>query len=141
MRQSLHTFIVVIVLVSGGSGQSVLEEQVRENVASLVDTYLHSNPELSYFEQETAAFLAGELRQLGFSVREQVGDYRVEGRVLYGIVGVLENGDVPTVLVRTEIDGLPATESTRTPYGSKISARDENGNEVGVMRVRHSMLR
>lgn len=137
MRQLLHTFIVVIWLVSAGSAQSVLEDQVRENVTSLMDTYtyLHSNPELSYFEQETATYLAGELRQLGFSVSEQVGDYGVEGRVSYGIVGVLENGDGPTVLVRTDLDGLPVTEATRASYASKISTRDENGNEVGVMHA------
>ena len=35
--------------------------------------YLHAHPELSGHEQRTAALVAGELRQLGWQVREGVG--------------------------------------------------------------------
>src|SRR5438309_695521 len=61
--------------------------------------HLHSNPELSLMEVQTAARLAKELRQLGFEVTEKVGGT--------GIVGVLKNGAGPTIMVRTDMDALP----------------------------------
>jgi hippurate hydrolase len=89
--------------------------------------YLHSHPELSLQEEKTAARLARELRDAGFEVTEKVGGY--------GVVGVLRNGEGPTVLVRTDMDALPVTEATGLPYASKERVRDKNGNEVGVMHA------
>jgi hypothetical protein len=59
---------------------------------------LHKNPELSLHEEKTAAKMASRLRDLGFEVAEHVGGN--------GVVGVLRNGEGPTVLVRTELAGL-----------------------------------
>src|SRR5262249_35671191 len=53
----------------------------------------------------------------------------------YGIVGVLKNGDGPTVMVRTDMDALPVIERTGLPYASKVQVRDKNENEVGVMHA------
>jgi hippurate hydrolase len=89
--------------------------------------HLHSNPELSLHEVQTAARLAKELRELGFEVTEKVGGT--------GIVGVLKNGAGPTVLVRTDMDALPVIEKTNLPYASKVRVRDKNDNEVGVMHA------
>jgi metal-dependent amidase/aminoacylase/carboxypeptidase family protein len=89
--------------------------------------YLHANPELSLREGRTAARLARELKEAGFEVTENVGGH--------GIVGVLKNGDGPTVLVRTDMDALPVTERTGLPYASKVRTRDKNENEVGVMHA------
>jgi hippurate hydrolase len=89
--------------------------------------HLHTHPELSYHEEQTAARLARELRQLGFTVTEKVGGH--------GVVGVLKNGDGPTVLVRTDMDALPVIEQTGLPYSSKVRTRDKDGNEVGVMHA------
>jgi hippurate hydrolase len=89
--------------------------------------HLHTNPELSYHEVRTAARLARELKKLGFKVTEKVGGH--------GIVGVLANGDGPTVLVRTDMDALPVTEKTGLPYASKVRTRDKNDREVGVMHA------
>src|SRR5437588_5105884 len=64
--------------------------------------YLHAHPELSLQEEQTAARMARELRDLGFEVTEKVGGH--------GVVGVLKNGKGPTILVRTDLDALPVAE-------------------------------
>jgi hippurate hydrolase len=89
--------------------------------------HVHSHPELSLQEVQTAARLAKELREAGFEVTEKVGGT--------GIVGVLKNGKGPTILVRTDIDALPIVEATGLPYASKVRARDRYGNDVGVMHA------
>jgi hippurate hydrolase len=88
---------------------------------------LHSHPELSLQEHRTSARLAKELAKLGFKVTAKFG--------ATGVVGVLENGKGPTVLVRTDMDALPVTEQTGLPYASKVRVRDKNDNEVGVMHA------
>ncbi|MFL5329623.1 MAG: amidohydrolase [Gemmataceae bacterium] len=89
--------------------------------------YLHTHPELSSQEAETAARMARELKDAGFEVTAGVGGY--------GVVGVLKNGPGPTVLVRTDLDALPVTENTGLAYASKVRARDKAGNDVGVMHA------
>ena len=113
-----------------------LEDLVEQELDSLVGAYknLHQNPELSYEEKETAAFVAGELRKLGFEVTEKVGSYGVEGRTAYGVVAVLRNGAGPTVMVRTDLDGLPVEERTGLPYASRAKAHIGD-IEVSVMHA------
>ena len=137
MNRFVASVIAIFLMASVASAQSQLEQRVRQEVSSLMDTYsyLHSHPELSYFEKETSAFLATELRQIGFTVSEEVGDYGVEGRNSYGLVAVLENGPGPTVLIRTDTDALPVTENTGATYASTVTTPDENGVEVGVMHA------
>ena len=89
--------------------------------------HLHSHPELSLQEVNTAARMAREMRAAGFEVTEKVGGT--------GIVGVLRNGKGPTVMVRTDMDALPVVEQTGLPYASKVRARDRNDREVGVMHA------
>jgi hippurate hydrolase len=89
--------------------------------------HLHTHPELSLHEKNSAARLAHELKEAGFEVTEAVGGY--------GVVGVLRNGKGPTVLVRTDMDALPVIERTGLPYASKVRVRDKDGNEVGVMHA------
>src|SRR5581483_3086770 len=67
-------------------------------------TELHQHPELSGFEVQTAATLAGQLRSLGYSVTEHVGGT--------GVVAVLKNGAGPIIMLRTELDALPVEEKT-----------------------------
>jgi amidohydrolase len=45
---------------------------------------------------------------------------------------VLRNGEGPTVMLRADMDALPVTEATGLPYASTVTARDEDGVEVGV---------
>ncbi len=119
-----------------GYSQAV-ENRVKEELPELVTIYkhLHAHPELSYYEKETAAYLAGELRSLGFAVTEQVGLYNDPEKVSYGLVGVLQNGEGPTVMVRTDLDALPVEEKTGLPYASQAMAVNENGEQVRVMHA------
>ena len=109
--------------------KAVVLEKIDSEVKSLDALYkqIHAYPELSYEEEKTAARLAKELRTLGFEVTEKIGGH--------GIVGVLKNGDGPTVLIRTDMDALPIVEKTEVPYASKIRTRDKDGNEVGIMHA------
>lgn len=108
-------------------------EPVRETTAArlpqLMTLYreLHANPELSNHEVKTAARMAAEARRAGFVVTEKVGGT--------GVVAVLKNGAGPTLLIRTDMDGLPVTEATGLPFASKVRATTDEGIESGVMHA------
>jgi len=114
-----------------------IDPKVDQELPSLVQTYesLHAAPELSGHEEKTSAFLAGELRQLGFTVIDHIGKYEDPSLTGYGIAGVMKNGAGPTVLVRTELDALPVTEATGLPYASHVTALNPDGQTVGVMHA------
>jgi hippurate hydrolase len=84
---------------------------------------LHAHPELAFQEVKTAARLAAEMRALGFEVTEGVGRT--------GLVAIYKNGDGPTIMVRTELDGLPMEEKTGLDYASRDKT-NWNGREVFV---------
>jgi hippurate hydrolase len=88
---------------------------------------LHQHPELSLHEEKTAAKMAEQLRSAGFEVTEHVGGL--------GVVGVLRNGDGPTILVRTDMDALPVKEQTELPFASTVVAMNEAGESVPVMHA------
>ena len=90
-------------------------------------THLHTHPELSRDEIETAKRIALELTKSGALVTTGVGKL--------GVVGVLKNGEGKVVLVRTDMDALPVVEETGLPYASKIKTRDKAGRDVGVMHA------
>jgi hippurate hydrolase len=89
--------------------------------------HLHRNPEISLQEKDTAARIAQELRTAGFEVTENFGGY--------GVVGVLRNGEGPTLLIRTDLDALPVKEQTGVPYASTATTVDDNGKTVPVMHA------
>jgi amidohydrolase len=89
--------------------------------------HLHQHPELSHQEHETSADVAKRLRGLGYEVHEGVGGT--------GVVGILGNGDGPTVLMRADMDALPVKEQTGLPYASTATATDQDGNVVPVMHA------
>ncbi len=97
--------------------------------AEFIDLYrhLHSHPEVSYKEVATAARVTQELKKAGAEVTSGVGKL--------GVVGVLKNGQGPTVLVRSDLDALPVTEATGLPYASKATVTDESGASIGVMHA------
>jgi len=89
--------------------------------------HLHANPELSFHEEKTSERIAQELEKAGFAVTRGIGGF--------GVVGVLKNGNGPTVLVRTDLDALPVAENTGLAYASRVLVKDDQGNEVGVMHA------
>lgn len=132
----LCAFAAILLLLSAAPAQDRLDSFIERELPSLVETYktLHANPELSYAEEKTAAFVAKELRSLGFNVTERIGKYAKPGLTSYGVVAVMKNGDGPVVWVRADLDGLPVEEKTGLPYASKVKVRVDNG-EVGVMHA------
>ncbi len=106
-----------------------LQQQVKDDSDYLEQLYLHyhQNPELSFYEIETAKRMASELRQLGFEVTENFGGT--------GVVGVYKNGEGPTVLVRADMDALPVKEETGKSYASTVTTTDEEGKTVSVMHA------
>ena len=123
-------------------GVSVIAQQTPQSLAdaelpSLLGIYrdLHSHPELSGYEERTAALIAKELRAAGCQVTEHLGKYENSKLKGYGVVGVMKNGDGPTVLVRTDMDALPVEEETGLPYASKTVAQNDEGKDVHVMHA------
>ncbi len=85
---------------------------------------IHQHPELSMQEVRTAKLAADYIETLGYQVTRAVG--------VTGVVGVLRNGEGPTVMLRADMDALPMAENTGLPYASTVKAKDEDGVEVGV---------
>ena len=87
--------------------------------------HLHRYPELSMMETETATEITRQLDSFGYDV-QQIGG---------GVVGVLANGEGPTVLFRADIDALPVKEDTGLPYASTKTGTDPDGNVVPLMHA------
>jgi len=79
MPKTLFLSIVLCLLSSNVAGQQMsLDAMIDRDIASWLTTYktLHAAPELSHREEKTSAFVAGELRKLGFTVTEKIGKYQ-----------------------------------------------------------------
>ena len=105
--------------------KKAIETSIANDYPKLDALYkeLHAHPELAFQEVKTAARLAAEMRALGFDVTENVGRT--------GLVAIYRNGDGPTIMVRTELDGLPMEEKTGLDYASRDKA-NWIGREVFV---------
>jgi len=103
-----------------------VDQYLEKDMSYLVDFYKdrHMHPEISFQEEHTSKRLAEELRKIGWQVTEQVGQT--------GVVGILKNGDGPTILYRTDMDALPMNEKTSLPYMSQ-EVISYKGQEVGAM--------
>ncbi|MFT5467582.1 MAG: amidohydrolase [Verrucomicrobiales bacterium] len=137
----MRRILLSLLLISGPAiGQEVqlettanetraIEAWVDSHLEEVVETYkhLHANPELSFQELKTSAFVAKSLEAAGFEVTSGVGRT--------GVVGVLKNGAGPTVLIRGDMDALPVLEQTGLPYASKVQVKKADGTTVGVMQA------
>ncbi len=135
-----HRFLIMgslVSLLAGGvllskepsAVQNAVKARVAQEKESLLSLYrdLHAAPELSFQEEKTSQRIAKEMRAAGFEVTEKVGKW--------GVVAVLKNGPGQTILVRTDMDGLPVRELTGLPFASKTHAKTEDGKEVPVMHA------
>lgn len=141
MKQTPATLALFAALLGGAihiaAAAPAAPEQLRDLVTRrvaaeypslfVIYTNLHAHPELSFMEVKTAALVAGELRQLGFAVTEQVGRT--------GVVGVLTNGPGPTVLVRGDMDGLPIQENSGVNYASTDIVKDQYVKDQPAMHA------
>lgn len=105
------------------------DDWIDSEFPQLLELYhwLHQNPELSFQEQQTAAKIAELWRADGFEVTTDVGGH--------GLVGLLANGEGPTVMLRTDLDALPVTEQTQLPYASTKKVELAGGGKTGVMHA------
>ncbi len=124
----------LLLLLNGPFATLVLAETpqawVKENIGEVVKLYqhFHAHPELSFHEKETAARLAEEWKKAGVDVTTDIGGH--------GVVGIIKNGDGPTLMLRTDLDALPVTEQTGLGYASKVVVENpDTGAETGVMHA------
>jgi amidohydrolase len=91
---------------------------IAEGIDSLIAwrRELHRRPELGLEVPETARVVADRLRSFGVDqVIESVGGH--------GVVGVIDQGEGPTVALRADMDALPILETSGLPYASEIPGR------------------
>lgn len=110
----------------GAGDGSALPEPSEDLLVRLEGIYrdLHANPELSMQEHRTSTIAAAWLREVGYAVIKGVGGT--------GVVGLLRNGDGPTVLLRGDMDALPIKESTGLPYASDKTGTDRFGQTTSI---------
>ncbi|WP_258100932.1 M20 metallopeptidase family protein [Marinoscillum pacificum] len=89
-----------------------LSEEYYEEVLSF-RRHLHSNPELSFEEYNTADFIEAKLKEMGITDFERKADTGVT----FLIKGHKDNGK--TVAMRADIDALPIVEANDVSYKSK----------------------
>ena len=109
--------------------RTLLATRIQELLPELERVYtdIHAHPELSMQETRTAQVAADRLRRAGYDVTEAVGNT--------GVVGLLRNGDGPTVMLRADMDALPVRERTGLPYASTQTSTDTAGKTVPVMHA------
>lgn len=91
-------------------------KDLAENLAPRlieIRRHIHSHPELSGEEYQTAAYVAGVLSSCGISVTENIGKT--------GVIGELKGGgsDKRTLAIRTDMDALPIYEATKLEFASR----------------------
>ncbi|HYD36227.1 MAG TPA: amidohydrolase, partial [Allosphingosinicella sp.] len=121
----LSSLLVATPATASDLSDSIKADYDRRLGAMFVD--FHRNPELSFKENRTAKIIARELRSTGATVTEGVGGT--------GVVGIMRNGDGPTVLVRADMDGLPVEEKSGLPYSSRVRQVGIDGLEMPVMHA------
>ena len=110
-------------LVTMSTVQSLITEELRAQLEADY-RHLHAHPELSMQEHQTAAYIESRLTELG------VEHFRCGGT---GVVGVLRNGEGPTVAYRADTDGLPIAEDTGLEWSSQATGTLPDGTTVPVM--------
>src|SRR6202789_2469956 len=99
------------------------------DLADLTGIYrdLHAHPELAFAEHRTAEIVAARLRDLGYQTTTGIGGT--------GVVGLLANGEGPTVLLRADMDARPVLERTALDYASTDRGKSADGTDVPVIHA------
>ncbi len=90
---------------------SQLAQQIHSNVVEN-RRHLHANPELSFHEYQTSAFVAQKLDELGIEYRKMANT---------GLVALIKGAkpSVSVVALRADMDALPIVEANDVVYKSK----------------------
>ena len=118
---------IVLALCAPAASAEINVSEAEKDYMEALYLHFHRNPELSLYEFETASRMAEEFTAAGYEVTAEVGGT--------GVVGVLRNGEGPTVMIRGDMDALPVKELTRVPYASTAMTVDELGRTVPVMHA------
>ena len=102
-------------LLSNADLRQALQAALPELIA--LRRHLHAHPELSGNEHQTAALVAGELRGLGWRVREGVGRTGVLAEL--GPERDAAGVPAPLVALRVDMDALPVEERSGLPFASR----------------------
>jgi hippurate hydrolase len=126
---SVLTTYNALAQTSSDAWKSPSAEQVNGVYPEVESLYLdlHRSPELALQEQQTAAKLADRAKAMGYDVTTGVGGT--------GVVAILRNGTGPTVLLRTDMDGLPIEEKTGLPFASQVVIKNSSGATTPVMHA------
>ncbi len=96
----------------------MLFDEIRQYATNITDTviqyrrHLHANPELSFHEYETSAFIKARLDEMGIAWQPMAQA---------GVVALIK-GEQPSdrvIALRADMDALPITEANDVPYASK----------------------
>jgi amidohydrolase len=90
---------------------SLLAKEIHSNVVEN-RRHLHANPELSFHEYQTSAYVAQKLDELGIKYQKMANT---------GLVAMIK-GEKPSdavVALRADMDALPIVEANEVPYKSK----------------------
>ena len=90
---------------------SLLAKEIHANVVEN-RRHLHANPELSFHEYQTSAYVAQKLDELGIKYQKMANT---------GLVAMIR-GEKPSdavVALRADMDALPIVEANEVPYKSK----------------------
>ncbi|MCY7710771.1 M20 family metallopeptidase [Bacillus safensis] len=93
--------------------QKSINERLDEHYEEMVEIrrHLHMNPELSFQEEETAAFIASYYDTLQIPTHTQVGGH--------GVLAFIEGASPgPTIALRADFDALPIHDEKDVPYKS-----------------------
>ena len=137
IKNSVAFILYFFLTINQVFSQINLDNAIDKELNDLVTTYkaMHALPELSGHEEKTSVFIAAQLKALGYKVTENVGKFQNRNWKGYGVIGVMTNGNGPTVLVRTDMDALPIIEKTNLAYASTVTTKNDAGEEVGVMHA------
>lgn len=75
--------------------------------------HLHQYPELSYQEKKTSAWIASRLREMGCTVRTNVGGHGL-------IASIAGHAPGPVIALRADMDALPIQDEKSCEYASKV---------------------
>lgn len=91
-----------------------IKKLAKEYIGEIISIrhHIHANPELSFEEKKTSAFVASKLDEIGITYKK--------GFAEHGILGIIngEKGDGKTIALRADMDALPLVENNNLAYKS-----------------------
>ena len=111
-----------------GNSASIVLMNLAKLLPELEPLYkdIHAHSELSMQEKRTAGIAAEKLTKAGYDVTAGVGKT--------GVVGVLRNGDGPTLMLRADMDALPVNEND----GAGLCEHRDGDREGKTVPVMHA---